>query len=197
MFAKRAATLSCPTAQVLREQLLHEDPIADAARRRLGNSETSARNGPSRRDIVELLNVALATELVCAMRCKRHHFTAGGLASAEILEEFMVHAREQAVHADRLAQRIAQLGGKPDFSPDALPQRSLADYDDSLDLRTMIQAGLAAERLAIEGYGQTISLIGDTDPATRRLLEDIVDDERQHADKLRNWLVQCSTLCGT
>lgn len=188
MFAKRAAILPCPTPRVLREQLLHEDPVADAARRRLGNSEMSARTSPSRRDIIELLNVALATELVCAMRCKRHHFTAGGVGSAEILEEFMVHALEQAVHADRLARRIAQLGGKPDFSPDALRQRSLAEYDDSLDLRTMIRADLAAERLAIEGYGQTIWLIGDRDPATRRLLEDIVDDERQHADKLKNWL---------
>jgi bacterioferritin len=188
MFAKRAATLPRTTPQVLREQLLHEDLIADAARRRLGDSEMSARNSPSRRDIIELLNVALATELVCVLRGKRHHFTAGGLSSPEIVEAFMMRAREEMAHADRLARRIAQLGGKPDFSPDALACRSLIDYDDSLDLRTMIRADLSAQRAVIEGCRQMIALVSDRDPATRRLLEEIVSDELQHADRLKGWL---------
>jgi bacterioferritin len=134
------------------------------------------------------LNDSLATELVCVLRYKRHHFTAQGMASPKIADEFLVHANEEAVHADWLAQRIVQLGGEPDFSPDSLLQRSHAAYDDSQDLKAMIKANLIAERVAIEAYSQIIALLGDRDSTTRRLLENILSEEQQHAEELKGWL---------
>ena len=97
-------------------------------------------------------------------------------------------ANEESAHADRLAQRIVQLGGEPDFSPDSLTERSHAEYDDSKDLKAMIRANLVAERVAIESYSQIIGLIGDKDPSTRRLVEDILHDEQEHAEELTDWL---------
>jgi bacterioferritin len=144
--------------------------------------------GPWRDDLVRLLNDALATELVCVLRYKRHHFTAHGLASPKIAEEFLVHANVEATHADRLARRIVQLGGVPDYSPDTLIRRSHAQYDASLDLRAMLRADLGAERVAVEVYSQLIALIGDKDPSTRRLLEDILAEEQQHAEEIKDWL---------
>ena len=146
--------------------------------------------GPWREDIIKLLNDALATELVCVLRYKRHHFTAKGLASPKIAEEFLVHANEEAGHADRIARRIVQLGGEPDFSPDTLLARSHAAYDDSTELKAMIRSNLVAERVAIETYGQVITLIGDKDSTTRRLLEDILADEQEHAEELEDWLAK-------
>jgi len=160
----------------------------DAARRSLDQGAVTPSYGPWREDIIQLLNDSLATELVCVLRYKRHHFTAEGLASPKIAEEFLVHANEEASHGDRLAQRIVQLGGEPDFSPDSLSGRSHAAYDDSTDLKAMIKANLIAERVAIEAYSQLIALIGDKDSTTRRLLEDILADEQEHADELRDWL---------
>ena len=165
-----------------------DEAALDAARRSLDQGAMTPSYGPWRADIIKLLNDSLATELVCVLRYKRHHFTAVGLSSPKIAEEFMVHAGEEAAHADRLAQRIVQLGGKPDFSPDSLTERSHAEYDDSTDLKAMIRANLIAERVAIEAYSQIINLIGDKDSTTRRLLEDILSDEQQHADELADWL---------
>ena len=99
-----------------------------------------------------------------------------------------MHANEEAAHADRLAKRIVQLGGEPDFSPDTLSQRSHAAYDESKDLKAMIKANLIAERVAIEAYSQLIALVGDQDSTTRRLLEDILSDEQEHAEELKDWL---------
>ena len=144
--------------------------------------------GPHRDAIVKLLNDSLATELVCVLRYKRHHFMASGVSSAKIAEEFMVHANAESAHADRIAKRIVQLGGEPDFSPDTLLQRSHADYDESNDLQTMVRVNLVAERIAVESYRQMIALLGDKDPTTRRLLEDILADEEEHADELKDWL---------
>jgi bacterioferritin len=141
-----------------------------------------------REDIVKLLNDALATELVCVLRYKRHYFTATGVNSAAIVDEFLVHANAESGHADRLAERIVQIGGSPDFSPDSLTARSHANYDDSSDLKAMVKANLVAERVAVESYRQMISLIADHDPTTRRLLEDILADEEEHADELSDWL---------
>ena len=160
----------------------------DAARRSLDQGAVTPSYGPWREDVIKLLNDSLATELVCVLRYKRHHFTAAGLASPKIAEEFLVHANEESGHADRLAQRIVQLGGEPDFSPDTLTARSHAAYDESADLKTMIKANLIAERVAIETYSQIIALIGDKDSTTRRLLEDILADEQEHADELKDWL---------
>jgi bacterioferritin len=160
----------------------------DAAKKSLDQGAVTPSYGPWREDIIRLLNDSLATELVCILRYKRHHFTAVGLASPKIADEFMVHAQEETAHADRIAQRIVQLGGEPDFSPDSLAQRSHADYNDALDLKAMIKANLIAERVAVEAYTQIIALIGDKDPTTKRLIEDILSDEQEHADELKDWL---------
>lgn len=165
-----------------------DEAALEAARHSLDQGAMTPNYGPWRADVVKLLNDSLATELVCVLRYKRHHFTAVGLASPKIADEFLVHANEESAHADRLAQRIVQLGGKPDFSPDSLTERSHAAYDDSTDLKAMIRANLIAERVAIEAYSQIIGLIGDKDSTTRRLLEDILSDEQQHAEELSDWL---------
>jgi len=165
-----------------------DEAAIDAARRGLDDGAVTPHSSPWREDIIKLLNDSLATELVCVLRYKRHHYTAEGLASPKIAEEFLVHANEEASHADRLAQRIVQLGGEPDFSPDSLTNRSHAEYDDSKDLKAMIRANLIAERVAIESYSQIISLIGDKDSTTRRLIEDILSTEQEHAEELKDWL---------
>jgi len=144
--------------------------------------------GPWREDIIKLLNDALATELVCVLRYKRHHYTAKGLSSPKIAEEFMVHAQEETAHADEIAERIVQLGGEPDFAPNGLTERSHADYDDSTDLKAMIKSNLIAERIAIEAYTQMITLIGDKDSTTRRMLEGILSQEQEHAEELSDWM---------
>lgn len=160
----------------------------DAARKSLEQGAVTPAYGPHRKAIVKLLNDALATELVCVLRYKRHHFMATGLSSPAIAQEFMVHATEENSHADRIATRIVQLGGEPDFSPSTLLERSHADYDDSNDLKTMVRVNLIAERIAIEAYHQMIQLIGDKDTTTRRMLEDILAQEEEHADELHDWL---------
>jgi bacterioferritin len=159
-----------------------------AAKSSLDNGAVTPSYGPWNDDVVRLLNDALATELVCVLRYKRHHFTAKGLASPAIAEEFMVHAKEEAGHGDRLAERIVQLGGAPNFAPDSLSQRSHADYDESTDLKAMVRANLVAERVAVESYRQMINLLGDKDPTTRRLLEDILHDEEEHAEEMLDLL---------
>ncbi len=167
--------------------VLNEQGLTDA-KRSLDQGAVVPSYGPWREDIISLLNDSLATELVCVMRYKRHHFTAKGLASPKIAEEFMVHALEETGHADEIAERIVQLGGEPDFSPARLLERSHADYDDSTDLKAMIKANLIAERVAIEAYTQMIHLIGDKDSTTRRMLESILSQEQEHADELSDWM---------
>jgi len=144
--------------------------------------------GPWVKQIIGFLNDSLATELVCVMRYRRHHFTASGLSSPAIAAEFLVHANEELAHADRLAERISQLGGDPNFNPSSFLDRSHADYDESKDIRAMVRANLVAERVAVETYRQLIKLIADKDPTTRRLLEDILADEEEHATELKDML---------
>jgi len=165
-----------------------DEQALEAAKRSLEKGAVTPSYGPWREDIIALLNDALATEIVCILRYKRHHFTARGLDSPKVAEEFMVHAQEETAHADQIAERIVQLGGEPDFAPATLLERSHADYDQSLDLQAMIRANLIAERVAIEAYGQMIALIGDKDSTTRRMLESILAQEQEHADELSDWL---------
>ncbi len=165
-----------------------DDNAIEAAKKNIDRGAVTPHAGPWAQEIVKLLNDSLATELVCVLRYKRHHYTATGLKSPAIAEEFMVHANDEAAHADRIAERIVQLGGEPDFSPDTLTQRSHADYNDAKDLKSMIRANLIAERVAVEVYSQLIEMIGDKDSTTRRLLEDILADEQEHADELADWL---------
>jgi bacterioferritin len=167
---------------------LDEAALRAAATTDLGDGPVTPGYGSHREDIIKLLNDALATELVCVLRYKRHYFTVDGRESPAIKEEFLVHANEEAAHSDKLAERIVQLGGEPDYSPNTLLQRSHADYDTSSDLQSMIRANLVAERVAVEAYRQMIQLIGDKDPTTRRMLEEILADEEEHADELKDWL---------
>lgn len=160
----------------------------EAARRTLDDGAVTPSYGPWREQIVKLLNDALATELVCILRYKRHYFTAHGMSSTAVAAEFLEHANAESLHADRLAERIVQLGGEPDFSPDRLTQKSHADYDESRELQSMIRANLVAERVAVETYRQMIQLIGDKDPTTRMLLEEVLRDEEEHADDMRDLL---------
>lgn len=167
-----------------------DEAALKAARSDLDDGAVTPAYGPWRDDIVKLLNDALATELTCVLRYRRHHFMASGLESPSIADEFMVHANAELSHADRLAERIVQLGGEPDFNPDGLLQRSHADYDAVNDLKGMIRANLIAERVAVESYRQMIHLIADKDSTTRRLLEDILADEEEHADELSDWMTR-------
>jgi len=168
--------------------VLDQSAIDAAASRSLDEGAVTPSYGPWRDDIVKLLNDALATELVCVLRYKRHYFTATGEASPPIADEFLVHANEESAHADKIAERIVQLGGEPDFNPRSLLERSHAQYDEALDLQGMVRANLVAERIAVETYRQMIVLIGDKDPTTRRMLEEILSDEEEHADELKDWL---------
>jgi len=161
----------------------------EAATRDLEQGSITPHYGSCRQDVIKLLNDALATELVCVLRYKPQPFPADGPAFPKTPPAFPVHANEEAVHADRLARRIVQLNGAPDFSPESLTQRSHAPYDASLDLKEMIRVNLMAERVAIEAYSQMIDLIGNTDATTRRLLEDILREEQAHAEELKDWLV--------
>src|SRR4051812_10101472 len=163
-----------PANQRPGERLQLDERALEAAKQGLEQGPVTPSYGPWREDIVRLLNDALATELVCILRYKRHHYTAKGLSSPAIADEFMVHAQEETEHSEQLAERIVQLGGEPDFAPDGLTKRSHADYDESTDLHEMIRANLIAERVAIEAYTQMIKLIGDKDSTTRRVLESIL-----------------------
>lgn len=170
------------------QRLALDETALSAARQDVLEGAVTPTYGPWRDDIVRLLNDALATELVCVLRYRRHHFTAVGLESPKIAEEFLVHANEELAHADRIARRIVQLGGEPDFQPSSLLERSHAGYDESRQLESMIRSNLVAERVAVESYRQMIQLLAEKDPTTRRLIEDVLAEEERHADELRDWL---------
>jgi bacterioferritin len=138
--------------------------------------------------VVKLLNEALATEIVCTLRYKRHYFMAQGIHAEGVAAEFLEHANEEQQHADQIAARITQLGGAPDFSPDGLMTRSHAEYVEGEDLESMIREDLVAERIAIDSYREMVSYLGENDPTTRRLMEEILAKEEEHADDLANLL---------
>lgn len=160
----------------------------EAAKKSLDQGAVTPEAQQWRKEIIQLLNDSLATEIVCWLRYMRHHLTATGLESPAIAEEFLVHANEEQAHADKIARRIVQLGGEPDLNPDTLSSRSHADYNEQLDLLSMIRSNLIAERVAIEAYTQMIGLIGDKDHTTRRLIEQILEQEQEHADELSDWM---------
>ena len=142
-----------------------------------------------RHAVIAMLNVALATELVCVLRYKRHFYTANGIQNESIKAEFLQHAHDEEEHANRLAERIVQLNGKPDFNPEHLTESSHAQYDEASTVQAMIKSNLIAERIAIESYRQMIKSLGEDDPTTRQILVDIMMMEEQHADDMRDMLV--------
>jgi bacterioferritin len=145
-----------------------------------------------RERVISVLNEVLATEIVCVLRYKRHYFTAQGINAGPVAEEFLQHANEEQVHADMAAARIVQLGGEPDFSPEGLASRSHSEYDASSDLLDMVREDLVAERVAIASYQEIIRWLGNDDPTTRRMLEEILATEEEHADDLLNILQEIS-----
>ena len=141
-----------------------------------------------RAELIVRLNEALATELVCMLRYRRHHFMARGIHSRMVAAEFLVHANEELAHADSLAARIVQLGGEPDFAPQHLDSRSHAEYVVGANLQEMISENLVAERIAIQSYRETIQSIGDNDSTTSDMLKRILAAEEEHADELASLL---------
>ena len=138
--------------------------------------------------VVDMLNTALATELICVLRYKRHHFMAQGIHAKSVAAEFLEHANEEQGHADLIAARIVQLGGEPDFSPAGLADRSHSQYVEGGDLLDLIKENLIAERIAIDSYAAMIRYLGNDDPTTRVMLEEILATEEEHADDLANLL---------
>lgn len=137
-----------------------------------------------RETVVKLLNEALATEIVCVLRYKRHYFMASGINAQSVAAEFLQHANDEQTHADQIAARIVQLGGEPNFSPEGLLSRSHAEYVEGTSLMDMIKEDLIAERIAIDSYREMIGYLGNDDPTSRRMLEGILAMEEEHADDL-------------
>jgi len=140
--------------------------------------------------VIALLNDALATELVCVLRYKRHYFMAAGVHAKSVSDEFAEHARDEQEHADRIAERITQLGGAPNFNPEGLLSRSHAEYIEGKDLEDMIREDLVAERIAIESYAEIVRFVENKDIVSRRMMEDILATEEEHADDLQKILAR-------
>ena len=135
--------------------------------------------------VIRVLNEALATELVCVLRYKRHYFMASGIHAQAVAQEFQEHASEEQGHADRIAERITQLGGAPDFNPEILAARSHSQYVEGESLTDMIREDLVAERIAIDSYSEIVRYLGENDPTSRRMLEEILEKEEEHADDMK------------
>src|SRR5260221_12732293 len=138
--------------------------------------------------VLKLLNEALATEIICTLRYKRHYFMAKGIHAEGVAAEFLEHANEEQQHADQIAARIVQLGGAPDLSPSGVASRSHAEYVEGNSLEEMIREDLVADRIAIDSYREMIAYLGDEDPTSRRMMEEILAKEEEHADDLANLL---------
>lgn len=158
------------------------------AREQIESGAVTTGYAADREKVIDLLNEALATELVCVLRYKSHYFMAKGIHSEGVKAEFQQHAIEEMAHADRLAKRIVELGGEPNFSPTGLSERSHAEYVVGDSLRSMIKEDLVAERIAIESYREMIAYLENSDPTTQRLLKDILAMEEEHAEDLASLL---------
>ena len=162
--------------------------IRERARRTMSDGAVTPSYDLDTGTVVRVLNEALATEIVCTLRYRRHYYCAEGIHSESVKSEFMAHANEELAHADRIAERIVQLGGRPDLAPWTLTQRSHAEYVEGDGLRSMIEENLVAERIAIESYREMIRFVGEHDSTTRRMLEDILAAEEEHADDMASLL---------
>lgn len=158
------------------------------ARQSIGAGAVTPSYGADRERVIELLNTALATELVCVLRYRHHYYKASGLAAESAKKEFLEHAHEEQRHADQIAERIIQLGGDPNLDPEGLAQRSHAEYGGADNLEGMLRDDLVAERVAIESYTEIVRYIGEHDSTTRRLMEEILAVEEKHAEELSSML---------
>ena len=164
------------------------ETLRSRARQHIEQGAVTAGYRAHRETVIKLLNEALATEIVCVLRYKRHYYMASGINAQSVAQEFLQHANEEQMHADQLAQRIVQLGGEPNFSPEGLSARSHSEYVEGDSLVEMIREDLVAERIAIDSYREMITYLGNDDPTTRRLMETILAMEEEHADDLVNLL---------
>ena len=162
--------------------------LRERARKHIENGAVTEGYKADRGTVVKLLNEALATELVCVLRYKRHYFMAAGINAESVAAEFLQHANEEQGHADLIARRIVQLKGEPDFNPEGLLMRSHAEYVEGDTLTDMIKEDLVAERIAIDSYRDMVNYFGTDDPTTRRMVEGILAMEEEHADDLVNLL---------
>ena len=162
--------------------------LRERARRHIEKGAVTEGYSADRETVIKLLNEALATEIVCVLRYKRHYFMASGIHAEGVAAEFLQHANDEQGHADQIAARIVQLGGEPNFNPDGLLTRSHAEYVEGDTLVDMIKEDLVAERIAIDSYRDMINYFGNDDPTTRRLMESILAVEEEHADDLVNLL---------
>lgn len=169
-------------------ELSNAHVLRERAREHIQEGAVTAGYSADRETVLRLLNEALATEIVCVLRYRRHAFMARGIQAKTIAEEFLTHSNEELQHADLLAARIMQLGGEPDFSPDELTRRSNAEYVAPDSLTEMIKENLVAERIAIDSYRQVIQYLGDDDPTTCQVLKGILATEEEHADELADFL---------
>lgn len=158
------------------------------ARKHIEEGAVTAGYRADRKTVIKLLNEALATEIVCVLRYKRHYFMAAGINADAVAQEFLQHANDEQAHADQIAARIVQLRGEPNFNPEGLLTRSHAEYVEGESLVDMIREDLVAERIAIDSYREIIAYLGDDDPTTRRMMEGILAMEEEHADDLAGLL---------
>lgn len=167
--------------------------LRERARAKIEEGPITESYGADRDRVVEVLNEALATEIVCVLRYKRHYYMADGLNAGPVAAEFLQHANEEMGHADQIALRITQLQGEPNFDPNGITDRSHAEYVEGTTLVEMIREDLVAERIAIESYSEIIRWLGDNDPTTRRMMEGILAVEEEHADDLLSLLADLDT----
>jgi bacterioferritin len=182
-------TMSSNGTQIAKHSFLSDvQELRERARKHVFNGAVTPSYGADREVVLQLLNEALATELVCVLRYRRHYFMANGALGEAIKGELLKHANEEQGHADQIAERIVQLGGEPDMNPMGIADRSHSEYVEGNTLAEMVKEDLIAERVAIESYTEMIRFIGDGDPTTRRMLEGILAIEEEHAEELASML---------
>jgi bacterioferritin len=158
--------------------------LRERARKHIEQGAITEGYSADRETVNKVLNEALATEIVCVLRYRRHYFMAKGINAESVAAEFLQHSNDEQGHADQIAQRIVQLGGEPNFNPEGLLTRSHAEYVEGETLTDMIKEDLVAERIAIDSYRDIIQYLGNDDPTTRRMMETILAVEEEHADDL-------------
>ena len=186
---KQRPRLTTPKAVPVKRPFLSDiQTLRARARQHMEKGAVTEGYRADRENVIRILNEALATEIVCVLRYKRHYFMAAGIHAQAVAQEFLEHANEEQQHADSIAERITQLGGEPNFSPEGLASRSHSEYVEGTTLVDMLKEDLVAERIAIESYGEIVRYLGNDDPTTRRLMESILAVEEEHADDLKTLL---------
>lgn len=188
MPGKHAAATAASPSSASSAFLTDIETLRQRARENMEQGAVTPSYGADRQAVIDTLNTALATELVCVLRYKRHYFAAQGIASESVKAEFLEHANEEQQHADQLCDRIVQLGGEPDLNPEGLASRSHSQYVEGKDLVDMIREDLVAERIAIDSYREIVQWLADKDPTTRRVMEEILAKEEEHAEDLSSML---------